>query len=181
MAYVQIAFCHLQMKDVEKYISMNYDDNDCRVLQNMKRAIGCGNNKAQVQNHYSEVLMQIGQYGEAEATIKKAIDLDDKWPYSYINYATYVLQVKQDYLSAANYFKKALKVDPGCVTAMIQLAQLHMVLQEFDEATEILEKALKEAITENDIKQVCSLQISMEYQVNALEDYQQMLKNEGVN
>ena len=32
----------------------------------------------------------------------------------------------------------------------------------------------------HDIKQVCSMMIGMEYQVQALEKYQQLLKNEGV-
>lgn len=152
-----------------------------RALQNIKRAIACGVNKVQVQNHYGELLMSISRMNEAEAAFKKALEYDVRWPYTYVNLASLVLQTKQDCLSASNYYKKAIKIDPGCVSAMLQLAQLHVILQEFDEATSILKNALDQAITENDIKQTCSMMIGMEYQVRALEQYQQMLKNEGMN
>lgn len=151
-----------------------------RALQNIKRAIACGVNKVQVQNHYGELLMSISRMNEAEAAFKKALEYDVRWPYTYVNLASLVLQTKQDCLSASNYYKKAIKIDPGCVSAMLQLAQLHVILQEFDEATSILKNALDQAITENDIKQTCSMMIGMEYQVRALEQYQQMLKNEGM-
>lgn len=151
-----------------------------RAIQNIKRAIACGVNKAQVQNHYGEILMSLSQFNEAEAAFKKALEFDVRWPYTYVNLATLVLQTKQDCLSASNYLKKAIKIDPSCVNAMLQLAQLHTLLQEFDESVSILKNALEQAITENDVKQVCSMMIGMEYQMQALEHYQQLLKNEGV-
>ena len=146
----------------------------------MKRAIACGVNKAQVQNHYGEVLMTLGRFAEAETAFKKAIEIDNRWPYTYVNLATLELQTKQDFLKASNYFKKAIKIDSSCVNAMLQLAQLHILLQEFDEATDVLKTALEKAISENDVKQVCAIQISMEYQTGALNAYQQMLKDESV-
>ena len=146
----------------------------------MKRAIACNKNQAQVQNRYGELLMCLSRVSEAESAFKKAIEYDSRWPYTYVNLANLIIQTQQDCLSASNYYKKAIKIDHGCVSAMLQLAQLHTILQEFDDATSVLKNALEEAITENDIKQVCSMMIGMEYQVQALEKYQQLLKNEGV-
>ena len=128
-----------------------------RAIENMKRAVACGRNRVQVQNHFGELYLGMGRLAEAEAAFKKAIELDPLWAYSYVNQAMIALQMTQDYLKAANLLKKAIEVDPNCIPAYLQLSQLHMLLQEWDDKKETLDKALKVARTDTDLKSVCSM------------------------
>ena len=110
----------------------------------MKRALACSGNKAQAYNHFGELYMTMGRLGEAEDCFVKAQKADPRWAYAYVNQAVLALQKSQDCLTANSLLEKAIKVDPTCVNAYLQMAQLHMLLQEWDPTKEMLEKAFKE-------------------------------------
>lgn len=145
----------------------------------MKRALKCNQNKAQVLNHFGELYLTMGRVQEAEDCFKKAQKEDPRWAYSYVNHAVLIIQTTQDCLACGKLLDKALAVDPSCVNAYLQKAQLHMLLQEWEQTKEMLEKGLKEARTEIDIQQVCALQETVKYQLEATEKYQATLKAEN--
>ena len=118
--------------------------------------------------------------GEAEELFKKAIEKDRTWPYSYVNLATLELQARNDYLKAFEYLEKAIQVDGTCVAAFVQRAQLYMLMQENAKASEDLEKAMAQCRTSSDLKQVCGMKISLQFQTEALEKFQQLTKAEAV-
>lgn len=113
MAYVQLAFCYMNQNQSQQ------------AMESMKRAVACGKNRAQVFNHFGELCMAMGLFSDADMNFKKAEEADKDWAYSYVNEATYYLQTTQDYLKASDLLKKAIKIDPSCINAYLQLAQLH--------------------------------------------------------
>lgn len=164
MAHVQLAFC---------YMNQNLSQ---QAMESMKRAIACGKNRAQVYNHFGELCMALGVFNDADMYFKKAIEADKDWAYSYVNEATYMLQTTQDYLKASELLKKAIQIDPSCINAYIQLSQLHMLLQEWDDAKSVLDEAFKQAVSSSDLISVCSSQESLTYQFKTLQKYQASLK-----
>ena len=87
-----------------------------------------------------------------------------------------MLQTTQDYLKASELLKKAIQIDPSCINAYIQLSQLHMLLQEWDDAKSVLDEAFKQAVSSSDLISVCSSQESLTYQFKTLQKYQASLK-----
>lgn len=164
MAYVQLAFCYMNQNQTQQ------------AMESMKRAVACGKNRAQVFNHFGELCMALGLFSDADMNFKKAEEADKDWAYSYVNEATYYLQTTQDYLKASDLLKKAIKIDPSCINAYLQLAQLHMLLQEWDDANSILDSALKEAVSYSDITSVYTSKESSTYQLKTLQKYQTSLK-----
>lgn len=148
-------------------------------IESMKRGLACGDpNRAQVLNHFGELYLSMGRVKEAEDCFAKAQKENPRWVYSYVNQATLVLQTQQDYLGAGKLLKKAMTIDKTCVSVYLQMAQLHMLCQEMEEATEMLDKGLQEARTENDMQQVFAMKETMTYQRAAMDKYQDSLKTE---
>ena len=145
-------------------------------MESIKKAQKCNGNKAQVLNHSGEMYMGMGRVQEAEEFFKKAEKEDKRWAYSYINHAILVLQINQDFIECAKLLDRAIAVDPSCVTAYLQKAQLHMLLQEWDNAKEALENGLKEARTSTDLHQVYAMKETVKYQLEATEKYSASLK-----
>ena len=168
MAFVQLGFCFAQ----EQRFDM--------AIENMKRAVSCQDCPAAVFVHYGEMMNMMTRLGEAEELFKKAIEKDRTWPYSYVNLATLELQARNDYLKAFEYLEKAIQVDGTCVAAFVQRAQLYMLMQENAKASEDLEKAMAQCRTSSDLKQVCGMKISLQFQTEALEKFQQLTKAEAV-
>ena len=167
MAYVHLAFAFAQ--------EQRFDS----AIDNMKHAVACGKVHAAVWVHYGELLNMMSCITEAESKFRKAVEVDPQWPYSYVNLAMVELQARNDYLKAFEYLDKATKIDGSCVTAFLQKAQLHMLMQENDAAKEELKKALEQCRALTDLKQVCGMEISLQFQVEALEKYQKIIKAEG--
>lgn len=145
-------------------------------MESIKKAQKCNNNKAQVLNHSGEMYLGMGRVQEAEELFKKAEKEDPRWAYSYINHAVLVLQMTQDFIQCAKLLDKAITVDPSCVTAYLQKAQLHMLLQEWENAKDALERGLKEARTSTDLHQVFAMKETVKYQLEATEKYSASLK-----
>lgn len=168
MAFVQLAFCYAQEQRFEP------------AIESMKRAVSCQDCPAAVWVHYGELMNMMARLGEAEELFKRAIEKDKTWPYSYVNLATLELQARNDYLKAFEYLGKAIQVDASCVAAFVQRAQLYMLMQENEKASEDLERAMAQCRTSSDLKQVCGMKISLRFQTEALEKYQQLTKAEAV-
>ena len=160
MAFVQLGFCFAQ----EQRFDM--------AIENMKRAVSCQDCPAAVFVHYGEMMNMMTRLGEAEELFKLAFEKDRTWPYSYVNLATLELQARNDYLKAFEYLEKAIQVDGTCVAAFVQRAQLYMLMQENAKASEDLEKAMAQCRTSSDLKQVCGMKISLQFQTEALEKFQ---------
>lgn len=168
MAFVQLGFCWAQEQRFDQ------------AMENMNRAMACHECPAAVFVHYGELMNMMMQLGKAEELFKRAIEKDKTWPYSYVNLAMLELQARNDYPKAFEYLEKAIQVDFSCVAAFVQRSQLYMLMQENEKAGEDLEKAMAQCRTSSDLKQVCGMKISLQYQSEALEKYQQLTKAEGV-
>jgi len=153
--------------------------------KHLEKASQIDPDSSEVQSYQGELYFTQNEFGQAKEQFEKAIKLCPKNPTPYVNAALACLnsppepgkqlEVAQE---AVRLLEKAIEVDPQFQAAYIQLGQLKLgMAQDLQSAKDVLqlyEKGLSYCRTKDEMKDLCSMKILAQAQVDAAE----MLKME---
>ena len=94
-----------------------------------------------VQRKIAEIYFQLEEYENARDAFVAFLALEPK-NITALNYAGYISEKLQDYAVAAGYYERVLKVSVDNLYALNHLGLVYKQLQRFDEAIEMLHRAL---------------------------------------
>jgi len=146
--------------------------------KHLEKAAQVDPDSSEVQSYRGELLFTQNEFVEAKELFEKAIRLEPKNPTPYVNAALSVLNTPPEpgkqleiALEAVQYLEKAIDVDPQFQAAYIQLGQLKLgMAQDLSSARDVLqlyEKGLSYCRTKDEMKDLCSMQILTQAQVDA--------------
>lgn len=100
-------------------------------------------------------LIQRGDAGGAEASVRRALELDSESPEAY-NLLGYVSALRGDFEEAAEHYRQAIALDDTYLEAILNAAELHIhPLPDFEEAERLCDDALD--LVESDEERVDAL------------------------
>lgn len=146
--------------------------------KHLEKAARVDPDSSEVQSYRGELLFTQNEFVEAKEHFEKAIQLEPKNPTPYVNAALAVLNSPPEpgkqleiAAQAVEYLEKAIEVDPQFQAAYIQLGQLKLgMAQDLASAREVLalyEKGLSYCRTKDEMKDLCSMKILTQAQVDA--------------
>ena len=156
--------------------------------RHLKKAEDVNPDSSEVQSYRGELLFTQNEFVEAKDQFNKAIKLEPKNPTPYVNAALAVLNTPPEpgkqmeiALEAVKYLGQAIEVDPQFQAAYVQLGQLKLgMATDLSSAREVLklyEQGLGYCRTKDEMKDLCSMKILTQAQVDAAT----MLKMETFN
>jgi tetratricopeptide (TPR) repeat protein len=129
-----------------QFRSKRYGD----ALKNFQRALELEPEDPEYHNLLGQTYDELGHPGEAERSLRLAIEIDPKYAIGY--YDLGVILAKRDGRreEASEAFQHALKLDPNLLWAYYATACLHAIAGEEKQALELLEKAFRRDFREFD-------------------------------
>jgi serine/threonine protein kinase/Flp pilus assembly protein TadD len=119
-----------------------------------QQALELNRNSSETYRFYAWHLLQLGRFGEAEAALKKALDID---PLSVLvnTYLGFVLMFGTQYKASEEQLRKTLEIDPNYPDAHFWLAVTFFHSGRRDEAIAQIQKGL--VLSGGDIRMRCAL------------------------
>lgn len=155
MAYTQIGVTHLAMGQCHPAISACLQAIDLRA-----------NVLPEMLNYAGEAYFSLNEFAEASKYFDLAITQDPMYPIAYANKGLLktISGQSKDLKDAIEWFRQAIQVSSGCLTAYLALARTLVQLGESTAAVQTLDAAFEFAYSQDELNQVCSLRLSSEAQ-----------------
>ena len=138
---------------------------------------------SEVQSYRGELFFTQQEFGQAKEQFEKAIKLEPTNPTPYVNAALAVLNTPQQQMGggpaqmqeiakeACDLLERAIEVDPHFQAAYVQLGQLKLGmagdLKSAGTVIDLYEKGLSYCRTKEDMKDLCSMKLLTQAQVDA--------------
>jgi tetratricopeptide (TPR) repeat protein len=162
MAYVQLGVSHARGGNIDRAIEL------------LEKASQISPTLPDIYNYLGETYIQKLQIPGSGIDLKtvedmfnKATSLDPTYPMAYINKGNILLQMGNSPNEAIELFKKAVQMAPRSKFAYSHLAQVYMVMQEYEKAIDQLDAAIEYAFSDEELKELYGLRVTTQAQMMA--------------